>query len=168
LEACGGGYAGDVADHVDHGFGLEAGLTVGVCGRDNIEEEVDLAGERRGACGNGCVAGGGKVAARGVETAAGCTFEGGRSSGRLGELVFTAGIRFARCGELCTGGDTKRCSTWGGMTGCCSSTEFMIEGIEGITGLICARGDIIGRTTVGSKVGPAKRCEKRCNCGSSG
>jgi hypothetical protein len=40
----------------------------------------------------------------------------------------------------------------------------MMEGIEGITGLICVRGEMIGRTVVGSKVGPAKRCEKRCSC----
>jgi hypothetical protein len=77
LETCGGGYAGNVADHIHHGFGFEARLAVRVCGWDDVEEEVDFAGERRRACDDGRVAGGHEVAARGVETAAGCAFEGG-------------------------------------------------------------------------------------------
>jgi hypothetical protein len=76
--------------------------------------------------------------------------------------------RVARRGEfiILVAGEAMRGSwTWigGGTLGTASSMEGIMLGIAGITGFICVLGEMIGRTVVGSKIGLAKRLEKRCS-----
>jgi hypothetical protein len=89
----------------------------------------------------------------------GCALSSASSRGRFGD--FTAGKRFPRRGELVKAGDAKRCCSatiCGGIADKGSSTDGIMEGM---TGLICALCEMMGRTVVGSKFGPANRFEKR-------